>query len=95
MKKHTKLSLFGLTIASMLLAGCGENNTSIDNGGEGTEDQVIVNTETVDFTLPAKFTDKITGIRLNKKVVSLFCNDKADAELHEKTSFKVTVSPYL
>ncbi len=93
MKKHTKLSLFGLTIASMLLAGCGDNTTQANNGEDTVEDKVVINTEAADVSLPAKFTDKISGLRLNKNVVSLFCNDQEGSELNEKTTFDVTVSP--
>lgn len=96
MKKHTKLSFFGLTIAAMLLAGCGEN-VPVDNpsGDNNPEDKIVVNTETVDVSLPAKFTDKITEIKLNKKVVPMFCNDSTDAtkKFNEETTFVAKTYP--
>ena len=92
MKNKRKLSLLGLAITSMVLCGCGDKKEADEN--KPADDITVTTSEAATIELPAKVTDKITGIELNKKTVSLFYNDKNDdSKFNENTTFKATVYP--
>ena len=89
MKSKTKFSLLGLAITSMVLIGCKKESEA----SKPAEDITVTTSEAADIDIPAKVTDKITDIKLNKRIFNLFCNTKEGSEKNEDTTLVATVYP--
>ena len=90
MKSKTKFSLLGLAITSMVLIGCKKGPEAQTPAGE---DVTVTKTEAADIYIPAQVADRITDIKLNKRIFNLFCNTKTGSEKNEDTTLVATVYP--